>query len=63
MTRYIQEDFCDDIPEIILEPGRSLVGDSGILTSRKNNTALARWVYVDAGKFNGFPPIKTYFMS
>ena len=59
ITRYIQEDFGDDIPEIILEPGRSLVGDSGILTSeviltsRKNNTALARWVYIDAGKFNG----------
>lgn len=59
ITRYIKEDFGDDIPEIILEPGRSLVGDSGImtteviLTSRKNNTALSRWVYVDAGKFNG----------
>ncbi|MCR5046434.1 MAG: type III PLP-dependent enzyme [Treponema sp.] len=59
ITRYLRDDFGDDIPEIILEPGRSLVGDSGILTSeviltsRKNNTALARWVYVDAGKFNG----------
>ena len=59
ITRYIQEDFGEDIPEIILEPGRSLVGDSGILTSeviltsRKNNTALNRWVYIDAGKFNG----------
>lgn len=59
ITRYLHDDFGDDIPEIILEPGRSLVGDSGILTSeviltsRKNNTALARWVYVDAGKFNG----------
>ena len=59
ITRYIQEDFGDDIPEIVLEPGRSLVGDSGILTSeviltsRKNNTALNRWVYIDAGKFNG----------
>lgn len=59
ITRYIQEDFGEEIPEIILEPGRSLVGDSGILTSeviltsRKNNTALNRWVYIDAGKFNG----------
>lgn len=59
ITRYLSDDFGDEIPEIILEPGRSLVGDSGILTSeviltsRKNNTALARWVYVDAGKFNG----------
>ncbi|MBR0155308.1 MAG: type III PLP-dependent enzyme [Treponema sp.] len=59
ITRYLTDDFGEDIPEIVLEPGRSLVGDSGILTSeviltsRKNNTALARWVYVDAGKFNG----------
>ena len=59
ITRYLEEDFGEDMPEIILEPGRSLVGDSGILTSevvlisRKNNTALARWVYQDAGKFNG----------
>ncbi len=59
ITRYLREDFGDDMPQIILEPGRSLVGDCGILTSevilvsRKNNTALQRWVYVDAGKFNG----------
>ena len=59
ITRYLEDDFGSDIPSIILEPGRSLVGDSGILTSevvlisRKNNTALQRWVYQDSGKFNG----------
>ncbi len=59
ITRYLRDDFGDDIPQIILEPGRSLVGDSGVLVSevvlisRKNNTALNRWVYLDAGKFNG----------
>jgi len=59
ITRYLKEDFPYDFPEIILEPGRSLVGDSGVLVSevilisRKNNTALHRWVYVDVGKFNG----------
>lgn len=59
ITRFLREDFGESLPEIILEPGRSLVGDSGILTSevilasRKNNTALTRWVYIDAGKFNG----------
>ena len=58
-VRLNEDDFGDDIPEIILEPGRSLVADAGILTSevvlisRKNNTALSRWVYIDAGKFNG----------
>ena len=59
ITRYLQDDFGDELPMIVLEPGRSLVGDCGILTSevilvsRKNNTALQRWVYQDAGKFNG----------
>ncbi len=59
ITRFLTEDFGNALPEIILEPGRSLVGNSGILTSevilssRKNNTALNRWIYLDAGKFNG----------
>lgn len=59
ITRYLHDDFADDVPMIVLEPGRSLVGDSGILTSevvlisRKNNTALSRWVYQDTGLFNG----------
>jgi ornithine decarboxylase len=59
ITRYLRDDFGDEIPQIILEPGRSLVGDSGVLVtevvliSRKNNTALNRWVYCDTGKFNG----------
>ncbi len=59
ITRYLHDDFGENIPKIILEPGRSLVGDCGILTSevilvsRKNNTALQRWVYQDSGKFNG----------
>ncbi len=59
ITRYLHEDFGEDLPRIILEPGRSLVGDAGILVSdvilvsRKNNIALQRWVYTDVGKFNG----------
>ena len=59
ITRYLRDDFGDEIPQIVLEPGRSLVGNSGILISevvlisRKNNTALNRWVYQDTGKFNG----------
>jgi ornithine decarboxylase len=57
--KYLTDDFGSDIPLITLEPGRSLVGDSGILItevvliSRKNHTALNRWVYLDTGKFNG----------
>jgi ornithine decarboxylase len=57
--RYLSDDFGDNFPHIVFEPGRSLVGSSGILVSevvlisRKNNTALNRWVYLDTGKFNG----------
>ncbi len=59
ILRYIEEDFGDDMPQIILEPGRSLVADAGILVSevvlvsRKSRTALNRWVYTDVGKFSG----------
>ena len=59
ISRYLEDDFGEERPRIILEPGRSLVGDSGILVtevvmiSRKNNTALFRWVYLDTGLFNG----------
>ncbi|MDO4250053.1 MAG: type III PLP-dependent enzyme, partial [Moraxella sp.] len=58
--RYLSEDFDEDeMPEIILEPGRSLVGDSGVLVSevvlisRKSRTELTRWVYTDVGLFQG----------
>lgn len=59
ITRFLQEDFGEQVPEIILEPGRSLVGDAGVLVSevvlisRKSATALERWVYTDVGLFNG----------
>jgi len=59
ITRYIREDFGDSFPEIILEPGRSMVGDSGILAtsvvliSQKSHLGVDRWLYIDAGKFNG----------
>ena len=59
ITRFLREDFGDDFPEIILEPGRSLVANAGmlvseiVLISRKDRTGLHRWMYVDVGKFGG----------
>ena len=59
ITRYLVEDFGDNLPDIILEPGRSLVADAGVLVSevvlisRKSRHALNRWVYTDVGKFSG----------
>ncbi|KZZ04002.1 ornithine decarboxylase, partial [Oleibacter sp. HI0075] len=60
ITRFLKEDFGDELPEVILEPGRSLAANAGILVSevvlvsRKNRTGLDRWVYTDIGKFGGF---------
>ncbi len=60
ITRYLTDDYSEeDMPEIILEPGRSLVGGSGVLVSdvvlisRKSHTDLTRWVYTDVGLFQG----------
>jgi ornithine decarboxylase len=55
MTRH----FGNDLPEIIVEPGRSIVGDAGViqsevvLISNKSADDEKRWVYLDVGKFNG----------
>ena len=59
ITRYLDEDFGENRPQIYLEPGRSLVANAGmlvsevVLVSRKSRTAVERWVYLDVGKFSG----------
>lgn len=60
VKRYLAEDYTDEeMPEIILEPGRSLVASSGVLVSEvvlishKSYTDLTRWVYTDVGLFQG----------
>lgn len=59
IMRFIQEDFGDHIPQINMEPGRSLVADAGIIVSeiinitRKARNNLYQWVYLDVGKFGG----------
>lgn len=47
------------VPEIMAEPGRGLVAEAGaivaevLLVSRKSESDLHRWVYLDIGKFSG----------
>jgi ornithine decarboxylase len=56
---YLKDCFNDNLPDIILEPGRGLVADAGVLMTevimveKKNPTDLHKWVYLDVGKFNG----------
>lgn len=59
IRRYLIDHFGCQIPKIILEPGRSLVGNAGILVTeiitvaKKSRSDGHSWVYLDAGKFNG----------
>jgi ornithine decarboxylase len=55
----ITRHFGNDLPEIIVEPGRSIVGDAGViqaevvLIAQKSFGDEKRWVYLDIGKFGG----------
>ncbi len=59
IMRFLSEDFGEHMPRIILEPGRSLVADAGIIVaeviniSRKSKNNMYQWVYLDIGKFGG----------
>src|SRR5271170_5646467 len=59
VTAALTKHFGNQLPEIIVEPGRSLVGNAGIIQSEvvliadKGDGGGKRWVYLDAGKFNG----------
>ncbi|WP_182085000.1 ornithine/lysine decarboxylase [Aureimonas sp. ME7] len=57
--RSLRRHFGNKIPETIIEPGRGMVGDAGVikaevvLVSRKSASDENRWVYLDIGKFGG----------
>jgi ornithine decarboxylase len=59
ITKAFATYFGAALPHIVIEPGRSLVGDSGtieaevVLISRKSYDEDVRWVYLDIGKFGG----------
>lgn len=45
-----------DLPEVMAEPGRSLVADAGVLDTEVvlvSHRSGVRWVYLDIGLFNG----------
>ncbi len=55
----LRRHFGNRIPETIIEPGRGMVGDAGVieaevvLISKKSDDDKVKWVYLDIGKFNG----------
>ncbi len=57
--RGLRKHFGNAIPETIIEPGRGMVGNAGVieaevvLVSKKSESDAVRWVYLDIGKFGG----------
>ena len=74
--RSLRKHFGNRIPETIIEPGRGMVGNAGVieaevvLISKKADSDAVKWVFLDIGKFNGLAetmdemiryPIRTEF--
>ncbi|MGO9135252.1 MAG: type III PLP-dependent enzyme [Methylovirgula sp.] len=74
--KALRKHFGNRIPETIIEPGRGMVGNAGVieaevvLISKKAEDDKVKWVYLDIGKFNGLAetmdemiryPIRTEF--
>ncbi len=57
--KSLRKHFGNRIPETIIEPGRGMVGNAGVietevvLVSKKAEEDDVRWVYLDVGKFGG----------
>jgi ornithine decarboxylase len=51
--------FGNDLPDMLIEPGRAMVGDAGVvaaevvLVCRRMEEDERRWVYLDIGRFGG----------
>jgi len=60
MTKH----FGNDLPRMIVEPGRYMVGDAGVLEaevvliSTKSYDEDRRWVYLDIGRFGGLAEVE-----
>ena len=57
--KALRKHFGNRIPETIIEPGRGMVGNAGVieaeivLVAQKSEEDDVRWVYLDIGKFGG----------
>ena len=55
----LRKEFASSLPHIMIEPGRYMVGDAGVLRTeivliaRKSAHEHERWIYLDAGLYNG----------
>jgi len=59
ILRAMTAHFGNALPEMVIEPGRCVVADAGVvsaevvLVSRRDRDDPVRWVYLDIGRFGG----------
>jgi len=59
IMRAMTEHFGNDLPDMVIEPGRFVVADAGVvsaevvLVSHRDRNDPQRWVYLDIGRFGG----------
>jgi ornithine decarboxylase len=59
IAECLDEQFTDHQPRPLIEPGRAVVADAGVIRSevvlvaRKSATDEHRWVYLDIGRYSG----------
>jgi ornithine decarboxylase len=59
IMRAMLAHFGNNLPEMLIEPGRFVVGDAGVVSSevvlvcRRDPADPVRWVYLDIGRFGG----------
>ena len=64
IQRALKASFGANQPQIIIEPGRYMVGDAGVLetevvlVSQKSYDDDRRWVYLDVGRFGGLAEVE-----
>ena len=57
--RALRKHFGNNLPNTIIEPGRGLIGNAGmieaevVLIVKRSPEDEVRWVYLDIGKFHG----------
>ncbi|MFD4182288.1 type III PLP-dependent enzyme [Rhodococcus sp. NPDC058514] len=69
VRRSLRAHFPGQQPELVMEPGRALVADAGliraevILVARKSGTDAHRWVYLDVGRYNGLAETENEYIA
>ena len=55
----VRQAFGNNVPDLLIEPGRAIVGDAGVAVSEvvlactRHEDEGRRWVYLDLGRFGG----------